>query len=949
MVKSGRYTLESGLDIPVADAEGGITTVKSDDAYEALNKDGARLATPEDRSAWEQRQQDANLERVYGDTTGTAVGTGFLRGATLGVSDIAIPALAGAVGADSEAVRQGLVQTKNRQLIASGIGEAGGMVAQSLVAPVGPGIGALGEQAGAAIASPASRLVQSLAPAVVGGATEGAYWGLGNGISEAALGKPEDVASNLVAGVTLGGLTGGAFGAAMGGAKLAKPFLSKAIDTTASAVENTVKTIARKTAKRELTAAASEAGDTELADMISKHGLIDSDAGQYVRELYMQGDTQGALSFAKEAGKQETALRQEAARLETGARNYLTQVPKDEAAVMQRHLEDAAYDAVKARNAAYQEYRQADDIIRQETATLKGPAVYGRDIVDKIDGYLTKATESGDKLAASKAAEVKSALEMQLSGGHVTEGQEINGLRNIKESLKRHEIGSIANADGRKAFLDIEATIADALGNHPRPFIADTFTEGNKIYQAVAELGKMIGKQNPKMTAVNKLLINDETRAATLGFAAKLGEYAPELKAFADTVNSQVGQREALQAIRAKLISGNINSPTSKISIDDIKAIVNEFGLTRGGIQQRLQRIDTIQNTVNGLQGLSPMEQAVHLDRAIKGGPSTLERYLPYEKQFAALGRLKDMKEARDSMLQRVGRATVGGIVGGPKGAALGYFGVGKTAMSPATILKTLNKVEKMAYTGTRRMANAMTATVEAATGPTMTRASRIASGVIIDHDRFNAIKARIQALSSPDAMAEALGDMDATATPQLHSAISQKIIAAQRYLQQTLPKDPLDGYSLKAGETPYKPSDLDLSRYMRRVEAVNDPVKTIERVGQGIVTNEEIDALKNVHPEIFNNLRTELFNGIINATKPVAYQNRLMLKQVFGIPTDYSLRPEFLAQMQQSFAPADQGGRPQEATTVHGETKTQAQRKSVDIAPRSHLTAAQLNESSEE
>jgi hypothetical protein len=165
---------------------------------------GMRIASPEQAEAYRRDQQ-------YGGVvgTGTALVTGGLRGATLGLSDVVISELGG---------QETLAGVRDANPLASITGEvAGGL------AGLGKGGGALG-----AISAPA-RLVTRTGQAVEGAVTgsrilgavtraavEGGIYGTGMAISESALQNKELTAemlgSHALQGAVLGGSIAGGFG-----------------------------------------------------------------------------------------------------------------------------------------------------------------------------------------------------------------------------------------------------------------------------------------------------------------------------------------------------------------------------------------------------------------------------------------------------------------------------------------------------------------------------------------------------------------------------------------------------------------------------------------------------------------------------------------------------------------------------------------------------------------
>lgn len=133
---------------------------------------------------------------------------GVLRGATAGLSDVALTKLysAGAKSPDEQARaqfnREEMARRKEENPVAATIGDVLGMLV-SPVSKLGPAVkGAIG----------AETALGRIGAGVAGGAAEGSLFGAGNTLSETALGDTQLTAEKLIAGAGLGALLGGAGG-----------------------------------------------------------------------------------------------------------------------------------------------------------------------------------------------------------------------------------------------------------------------------------------------------------------------------------------------------------------------------------------------------------------------------------------------------------------------------------------------------------------------------------------------------------------------------------------------------------------------------------------------------------------------------------------------------------------------------------------------------------------
>jgi hypothetical protein len=235
---TGRFGLPKGQDLPVIAPDGTPGTIPAAQAASALQA-GYVYET-------EGARHERKLQQEYGEGTGTEVrafAEGAARGATFGLSDVALTGL----GADAEGLRERQARNTKAALGGEVVGAAAGVLL-----PGGPAAMAFkGGQAASRIAARAvgktalasegaglaARVLAKGIPAGVGSAVEGAAYGLGQSVSEDALGKAELTAERVMANVGLGALLGAGGGALFaGGGEVARMATRKLADTAEGAL-----------------------------------------------------------------------------------------------------------------------------------------------------------------------------------------------------------------------------------------------------------------------------------------------------------------------------------------------------------------------------------------------------------------------------------------------------------------------------------------------------------------------------------------------------------------------------------------------------------------------------------------------------------------------------------------------------------------------------------------
>lgn len=237
-LSSGSHDLVKGEAYNVINPQGDIVSLPAESVFEAVNQYGFKMPTQQDIANLEQYKQ-------YGQGTANEVKAflaGAGRSATFGLSDQAL-VKSGEVNPET------LKGLQEQNPTASTLGEFTGIGASllavpeiSLVGKASKGAQALtkaAEPATAAaarlLANPATRPLASkvldtagkLGAISIGSAIEGAAYGLGQSVSEQALGDPELTGEKVLSNMENGALVGAALGPALGlvgmGAKKAFP------------------------------------------------------------------------------------------------------------------------------------------------------------------------------------------------------------------------------------------------------------------------------------------------------------------------------------------------------------------------------------------------------------------------------------------------------------------------------------------------------------------------------------------------------------------------------------------------------------------------------------------------------------------------------------------------------------------------------------------------------
>lgn len=889
LIRAGTHTFAKGIDVPIVAPDGTIGTIKSDVAYDAF-KDGFRLQTKADLGEYA-KKETARIQQERFDDPALAATLGVARGATLGASDVLLSKGLG-LGEEVKAV-------KEQSPVISGVGSAAGAIGSMLAAPATGVLGAAGlagRGAKAVTAAAEARGAGTVGKALV----EGAYWGAGEGVSEAALGNPDEVVDNLVANIGFGALTGGVFGAAGVGARASVPYMQKLADGFLGLGEKTIKGTARQIVEKVSVPVLNATGQRDLAKMFPE--IIGNEA--LLKDLVAQGRYAEAKEIYKQGLKSAKAVEKESTRLGKEVQKLIKQSSKDEAAIIQQSIDEAGKDIRQALANNFDRLKQMGTEFDQFRDSLTGPAVFGDDFLKEVDRQVLKMSKYGGK-AESVANEIRSQSKA-FQQINPTEGSEANLIWTIKQLVKPEARASI-KGEAHTVAKKLWSTMDDMLKNqHPNTAIRDHWNKFDPLYRATTQLQKIVKKKGG--AGVDDILFNAGAQKQVAAFLSDLSSFSPELARYHAAGSSLARRKEAMEALGKKFkdLTGEAISPEN---IDAFKELADAFSPKAA---KKLDRLKEIQTTMAGFANDKPMDALVKIYRATGKDISELEPYARFYQNWDKLEALQ--KASSGDKLGLPTRGLLGYGVGGPIGAGLAL--AGEAASNPLRVVQYLGQINNAAEKGRAALSKAFGRVSKSLTDPKMV--SRATVGAIkaepMERKRqaYDRVTKKLAELSSPEAMARAIEEVsgNAESMPQFKMAMALRLQTAASYLQEAMPEDPLAGAQLTI-RSPWKPSDLDVAAFNRKYNAVMNPLSVVDKVADGTATLDEVQALAAVHPDIYSGLQNAIMSGIMENGDKIPYSRRVLLGNLFNIPADYSLTPEFIAQMQQPYQLQDQGGRP--------------------------------------
>ena len=171
--------------------------------------------------------------------------------------------------------------------------------------------------------------------------------------------------------------------------------------------------------------------------------------------------------------------------------------------------------------------------------------------------------------------------------------------------------------------------------------------------------------------------------------------------------------------------------------------------------------------------------------------------------------------------------------------------------------------------------------------------------------EAFEQIKAKIEAASvSPqniqDHMIKETEGYSASA-PKITNEYITKTASAINYLNQNLPK-PMQQQSPFFNRK-WKPSDMDLAKFERKLAVTMDPFVVIDALQDGSLTKDHMEAMMVNYPVLTQALRSRVLDEITKAPANLPYQARLKVSLLMGYDIDGTTAPKTIANYQNSFA----------------------------------------------
>lgn len=704
-----------------------------------------------------------------------------------------------------------------------------------------------------------STLVRALKKGIslgAGGALEGALYGGGQFISESTLGETEATADNLISSVGMGALLGGGFGGALGGGF---EVLSGGGKYTRNKIKSLIGMWERKTGNK---------AATGLADAVAEKfaGASEMMTGKNVK------------AFVGAKGK--------------AARSVL------------RNEEELRENLSRELSSAYQ---SVDDGMREITDYTWNKAIKPSTIARRWDrAELIAARENVYNSTLAHIDEQMNKMDELMAG--VKEGQYVNPGNVMGKIRKRFELARknvarhFESGDEEAAALifgEMDAAKKDVASYFKGklwtkdPLWSTTKNEMKDVFEKTRNHlmdENLFGGGAILQREVNKPFA--EYLSLEENFGAKQHLMVPyEMEGFETSWRSDPGKFRQL---------------VNKLGTSDADLLTEYMGHKIASGRELLNQFETSLDLSR--------EELASINKARKGFDALEGKLAESIKTVRLQNQFHSLEKHSGANLATVG-AILGTAVGSPfLGATVGF--IGDALMNPARAIRQLSHLDVLLGNIRSKLGSGVRDYVGGLGSKRVALKRMIAPAAVLreanfgaapgekDKDKYDSYRKRIKELSAivanPNAMLDRVDKSTSSVSvvaPKLAGAIQQRGIRAAQYLLATAPKDPTPPGALVTSA--WRPSDIELEQWARRVRTVQDPATILDDLKHGNLTMGSVEAMREVYPAMHAQIVNMLANEINESGKDVPYSDRVHLSLLFGVPMDQTMQPEFVLSMQ--------------------------------------------------
>lgn len=862
-----------GGELAVVNEAGEVGTLPREQAIALRDAGKVRPATNEEFSHAQKKAELGGF--VQGRV---AEGIGAVRGlaSTVGLpADAAALQVTEAVGGKQSAskLREYLQGQKEVHPFESGFGEFGGMVGGTIA---GGGVGIAKVGSAARSLAGGGKVLGGLAA----GAAEGALYSGVEHVNEDALGDHATTAESLIAEMGHGALVGGLLGGGIGGVELG-----------AGAAKNSIgRLLSRAQTGEQATKALAQGKLGGLVDGYAKAAAATSGTdANVIRELLENPEARRVAAF------EAPAMREQAARD--------VKVHLDDLLESTKGLTDEARGALKreyvAKAVAGVDKKQAAETAWSTISNLKAD----------VQAMASDAKKYG---LGSTLKSMDEYLEGQ--AGRIRKAAQADDVAEMFSTL-----------DDTKRALGKWTKAAQAVEKSPDPLKLVRGRETRDELQAMYERTRagledhgVWGKAAQDQAAINKAWAKhiDSSRMFESKLTTTVGR---------DPANPWVDIRRVDPAKADSYVRNLTNANND---------------LVHKGIKDYVDSSQELARAIGGAYEL-PAEKAALVARAAKSAESFGGAIAKGENALVRANQLEQLLAAEKGGTSLMGMALAAsmgplGVVGGIAGHALSRPGtvikqiaaaerMGQNLLDLVAVQKAAANTKNQITSGVRgflapakQLATAAGGASKAVARGGVRAASRAGAVAMLPKEkgeddtralaRITADVAR--AAANPKAHAAAVAESTrglGRSAPNTSASIAATSGRAIQFLAAKIPKGTRNDEGLQQHLMQARIPVSEMARFARYYAAVDRPMRIVEELQAGTLSHETVEAVREVYPKLYEQVRNEIITTAAEAKEPLPYEKVKQLSILFDAPLDETFTRGYIVRSQQVYAQVGQ------------------------------------------
>lgn len=797
------------------------------------------------------------------------------------------------------------------------------------------------------------QIAQKIAAKSIGSAVEGALFAGGNILREEALGDPDMSAEKMAAEFGLGALIGGGLGGALAGAGVAKPYVQKYIDKAKGYAKDAVTGALAGAFNVSKEAAEKYLEGKEKKILVPELEAVHEDISRHLSDLFEDVDKKKiTLDEAKDKFKEYVAEQNHALESKGFAtRTELSDLKAKIKDTFEDHLDalqESQFDTVK--NKVVSTMEKVQDMVYEKSAEARELlASHAGDFpLKKIYDKFDELIETAKSKPSAASEEVIRTLEAQKNRimNEYGEGRvRGNAMKNIIQGFDadtRKYFGMTTEKNAAADALKQVRYVADDLIKTKVPAYKAKMAEVSGAVKALDNLPMFMDDQKA-FRALNRIA-SKESQEFVLPALRKLEEISgvnltSEMDDFLKT-KSNIKNRIAELAE----IDRGLKDPKSHLEFRSML----EGSLASKNLKLAEAELEIAKEAAEKFKGMTPANLEGKLKAAGRGNIAVRNQLeqLPKINGLSVPEMLEHIR-ARDSFGKEAGSGsrnvnlysmimggilgqtqdTPGGILGGMAGGA--YLGALVDKFGPQIAKKMLDAYSTLgAIEATNNIA---TKKIQSAIGGFVSEVKKKAVPLSLDYiDKVNLNKEKTdrkpqsrnenyqKRLKELTSMVTAPSATIDNVTKGLHaivdhapntaSAVGAQAFKAAQFLYEKAPK-----YQAATSINPelsmkrYRPSDIEMAKFERYVQAVDNPFSALKDFSNGIMTPEQSEALRVVYPRMYDEIRSEVANKLAEMKTELPYSKRIALSTLLNVPIDQATSPDLFMMLQANHGQAQQ------------------------------------------